>query len=65
MWGREEEMADGTKLTIDENYVRESVLQPGAKIVKGFPNAMTPFTWGDQTDVAIEGIVAYMKTLKD
>ncbi|MCB9893132.1 MAG: cytochrome c oxidase subunit II [Planctomycetes bacterium] len=65
MWGREEVMEDGTKVTVDENYVRESVLQPAAKIVKGYPNAMTPFTWGDQTDVAIEGIVAYMKTLKD
>ena len=50
---------------VDEAYVRESVLQPGAKIVKGYPNAMTPFTWGDQTDEYLKGINAYLESLKD
>jgi len=65
LWGKEEEMSDGTMVTVDEAYVRESVLQPGAKVVKGYANAMTPFSWGDQTDEYLKGINAYLESLKD
>jgi cytochrome c oxidase subunit 2 len=34
IWGREEEMQDGQKITVDANYIRESILQPMAKVVK-------------------------------
>ncbi|MFT5584083.1 MAG: caa(3)-type oxidase subunit IV, partial [Cognaticolwellia sp.] len=38
--GREEVMADGTKLTADDAYIKESILQPQAKIVEGYPPVM-------------------------
>jgi cytochrome c oxidase subunit 2 len=67
MWGKEEVvLADGKEMTVkvDQGYVRESVITPGAKVVKGYPNVMTPFDWGSQNDIALDGIYAYLESLK-
>ncbi|MCC7507872.1 MAG: cytochrome c oxidase subunit II [Planctomycetes bacterium] len=66
MWGKDRELADGTVVPYDENYVRQSVLEPNAKIAGGFakPSAMTPFDWGTENELYFDGIIAYMKTLK-
>jgi mono/diheme cytochrome c family protein len=42
-----------------EQYIRESLEDPGAYIVKGFPNAMPPFK-GRLTDQQIKAIVDYL-----
>ncbi|MEO1022685.1 MAG: cytochrome c oxidase subunit II [Bacteroidota bacterium] len=63
LWEREEEMEDGTKITVDENYLRESILNPGAKIVKGYQNQMVSYE-GRLTDDEISDIIEYIKTLK-
>ena len=44
------------------NYVRESVYNPGAKIVKGYSNAMSNFT-GLVSLKQLEELMAFMKTL--
>jgi cytochrome c oxidase subunit 2 len=36
-WGRPRQLADGSTVTFDENYVRESILNPNAKLAAGFP----------------------------
>ncbi len=56
-------MQDGQKVTVDENYVRESILEPQAKIVNGYPPVMPSFK-GVVSDEDISAIIAYMKTLK-
>ena len=62
IWGRHEDIQGGDGITVDENYVKESILKPQAKIVAGFTNVqMPPFTLNDEQ---ISGIIAYMKTLK-
>ncbi len=61
LWGKERVFTDGTKVVADENYIRESILQPAAKVVKGYPPAMSPFPLPDEE---IAAIVAYLKTLK-
>ncbi len=43
IFGKEEEMADGSKLTVDENYIRQSLMEPTAKVEKGYPPSMPPF----------------------
>lgn len=63
LWGKEEVMQDGQKVTVDENYVRESILEPQAKIVNGYPPVMPSFK-GVVSDEDISAIIAYMKTLK-
>ena len=63
LFGRHEEFADGGSVTADENYIRESILQPQAKVVAGYPPIM-PTYQGKLSDTEINGIIAYIKTLK-
>jgi cytochrome c oxidase subunit 2 len=61
VWRRKETMSTGAVVTVDEAYVRESVLQPQAKIVKGYEAIPMP-TFG-LTDKQIRAITAYLKKL--
>jgi cytochrome c oxidase subunit II len=63
LFGREEEMADGSRITADENYIKESILVPGAKIVKGYAPVMPVFQ-GQLKDPQIEAIIAFIKEQK-
>lgn len=63
VWGHEAEMSDGAKVKVDENYIRESLMNPGAKIVKGFQGVMPSFE-GQLTDKDVNGIIAYLKTVE-
>jgi len=55
--------ADGSAAVVDENYIRESLLSPQAKIVDGFTPVM-PTYQGQLSDREIDGIAAYIKALK-
>jgi cytochrome c oxidase subunit 2 len=50
-------------VTVDENYVRESMMVPGAKVVDGFDNIMPTFQ-GLLRENEIRGLVAFIKSLK-
>jgi cytochrome c oxidase subunit II len=63
LFGREVPLADGRTVTADEAYLRESVYDPGAKIVKGFPPAMPGFR-GTLSEEDLAAIVAYIRTLR-
>lgn len=63
IWGKKEDLEGGSSVTVDENYVRESIVDPTAKIVKGFPPTMPPFK-GLLTDEEINALIAYIKSLK-
>jgi cytochrome c oxidase subunit II len=62
LWGRQEAIAGGTMVTVDENYVRESIKEPNAKKVAGYENVVMPVT--RLTDAEIDCLIEYMKTLK-
>jgi cytochrome c oxidase subunit II len=62
-FGRTEHLQTGTSIQVDENYIRESILDPQAKIVAGFPPAMPTYK-GQLSDRRISGLVEYIKTLK-
>lgn len=62
-WGSERTMEDGSTVTFDENYVRESILEPQAKIVEGFSPVMPPYA-GSLDDRQIDAIIEYLKTLQ-
>ena len=49
-------------VTVDENYVRESILDPGAKVVKGFKPVMPTFQ-GLVSEEQVNALVAYVKSL--
>ena len=53
---------DGRTVMADENYVRESILNPGAKIVSGFKPIMPTFQ-GQVSEESLMALVAYVKSL--
>ena len=63
IWGRQEQMADGSTITVDENYIRESILNPGAKVVAGYQPVMPTFT-GLVKPEHIDFLIAYIRSLQ-
>lgn len=63
LFGKQERIVGVGPLTVDENYLRESILEPQAKIVDGFPPSMPTFK-GQLSDRRISGLVEYIKTIK-
>jgi cytochrome c oxidase subunit 2 len=63
LFGSEVQLADGSKVTADENYLRESIEMSNAKVVKGFAPSM-PLYKGTLTDEEIGSLIAYIKSLK-
>ena len=60
LFGKTESITGGTKVLVDREYVRESILQPLAKIVDGYPGTMPPFALKDND---IDAVIAYMKSI--
>jgi cytochrome c oxidase subunit 2 len=55
-------MQNGETITVDENYIRESILEPQAKIVEGYQPVMPPYA-GTLDDRQIDAIIEYLKTV--
>jgi glucose/arabinose dehydrogenase/mono/diheme cytochrome c family protein len=53
---------DGTTAIADEKYIRESILTPSAKIIKGYNEEMPSFV-GILSDSDIESITLYIRSL--
>lgn len=64
VFGHQVSLSDGSKVTADENYIRESILTPSAKIVAGYPNAMPTFQ-GQLTSQELDALVAFIKSLSE
>ncbi len=57
-------LQDGTTVKADDEYLRRSILDPGAQIVKGFPDVM-PKNFKDQlSEDDLKAIVEYIESLK-
>jgi cytochrome c oxidase subunit 2 len=63
IFGKTESLADGSSVVIDENYIKESILEPQAKIVQGFTPAMPTFK-GKLSDKKIGGLIEFIKAQK-
>ncbi len=63
-WGQKHKMSDGSEVLVDEAYVRESILAPGAKTVAGYPAGQMPSFEGQLKEREIEGVIAYIKSLQ-
>jgi len=62
VFGKPVLLEDGRTVTADENYVRESVLVPAAKVVSGFKPIMPSFQ-GQVSEEQLNALVAYVKSL--
>ncbi|MDA0667608.1 MAG: cytochrome c oxidase subunit II [Planctomycetota bacterium] len=63
-YGTTETLTDGTSVTVDDNYIRESILDPNVKVVAGFSPVMTSFA-GQLNDDEISYLIAYLKSLNE
>jgi cytochrome c oxidase subunit 2 len=63
-FGSEEKMLTGETVLVEENYIRESILNPQARVVAGYDPVM-PTYQGRLKDEEITAIIEYMKTLSD
>ncbi len=62
VFGKAVLLQDGRTITADENYVRESILDPGVKVVNGFKPVMPTFQ-GLVSEEQLNALVAYVKSL--
>jgi cytochrome c oxidase subunit II len=63
LFGAKVLLADGSTVTADEAYIRESIVQPKAKIVAGYQPVMPTFQ-GLVTEEQIQNLTAYIKSLQ-
>lgn len=61
-YGTSRPVEAGGSVTADENYIRESILNPRAEIVATYQPVMPSYK-GQLTDEQIDSLVAYIKTL--
>jgi cytochrome c oxidase subunit 2 len=64
LYGRKVALEGDREVVADEEYLRESIEDPGAKIVRGFPNVMPPFK-GRISGDEVTAIIAYLKTISE
>jgi len=62
LYGTQVRLADGRTVLFDENYIRESILDPKAKVVAGYQPVMPTFR-GQVTEEQILALIAYIKSL--
>jgi len=62
VYGKPVQLEDGRTVVADENYVRESILSPTAKVVAGFKPIMPTFQ-GIVSEEQVNALVAYVKSL--
>jgi cytochrome c oxidase subunit 2 len=60
LYGRTEQLADGTRVQVDEAYLKESILDPKARLVQGYPPVMVAYTLNDDE---LGAVIALIKSL--
>lgn len=63
LFGHEVTLADGATVTADEEYLRQSIINPNGQIVQGFQPVMPSYE-GTLTEEQIAALIAYMKTVQ-
>ncbi len=64
IFGHEVQLTSGETVIVDENYIRESILNPQAKIVAGFQPVMPPYQ-GILKPQEVDALIAFIKSLKE
>ncbi len=63
VYGETHEFENAPPTKVDDNYIRESILTPSAKIRKGYPDQMTVYQ-GQLSDDQITALIEFIKSLK-
>ena len=62
IYGRKQKLVGGQSVDVDDNYLRESILYPNAKIVAGYPPLMPTYSGRLSEDQVLQ-LVAYIRGL--
>ncbi len=62
VFGTQQALVDGGSVLVDENYLRESILEPQARVRAGYKPVM-PTYQGQLKDEEIAALIAYIKSL--
>ncbi|GIV60136.1 MAG: cytochrome c oxidase subunit 2 [Rhodothermaceae bacterium] len=62
LFGRERPLEGGGTVLADEDYIRESIVNPAAKVAQGF-NPVMPASYASLPAEDIDALVAYIKSL--
>lgn len=63
--GSQETLDDGSTVLVDAEYLYESIVDPNAKVVEGFPAGVMPQNYGETlSETQIEEIVAFILNLQ-
>jgi cytochrome c oxidase subunit 2 len=62
-FGTQQALTDGSLVTVEENYIRQSILEPQAKVRAGFKPVM-PTYQGQLNDREIDALIEFIKSLR-
>jgi len=62
LYGSVRILSDGTEVVADKRYIYESISQPNAKVVEGFPASVMPSYSMDNRD--LKSLVLYLESLR-
>lgn len=62
IYGTQVALADGGTATVDDAYLRESILMPSARMVQGYEPIMPSFQ-GQLSEEALQQLISYIKSL--
>lgn len=60
LYGKIEILVDGSQVMADDEYLKESIVDPAAKLVQGYPGVMVAYEFSDEQ---LDALVAYMRAL--
>ncbi len=63
LFGKERKFEGGAVAVADENYIRESILNPNAKVLETYPAGVMPTFAGQLSEEEIMGAIEYVKSL--
>jgi cytochrome c oxidase subunit 2 len=61
IYGTKQPLTGGSSVSVDDNYIRESILNPTAKVVAGFNPVMPPYM-GLIKEEEIQQVIQYIKS---
>lgn len=62
-WGRTEKLTDGRSVVVNEQRIRQKLLEPAKDVTMGFPAVMPSFK-GQLSEIEINGIIEFIKSHK-
>ena len=66
LFGREVRLHNGSSVIADEDYIRESIVDPNAKIVAGYPApSLMPTYKGQITDAELRELIELLRSIRE